>query len=65
MSSGGHDIGMAIVGVAVGAADGSAGGIVGAAFVAGVDRQLTSRSRSSGGSRSRVTETPRRGLDSA
>jgi hypothetical protein len=30
---------MAIIGVAVGAADGSAGGIVGAAFVAGVDRK--------------------------
>jgi hypothetical protein len=39
MSSGGHplDIGMAIIGMAVGAADGSAGGIAAAASAAGVD----------------------------
>ena len=39
MSSGGHrlDIGMAIIGVAGGDADGSAGGIAAAASAAGVD----------------------------
>jgi hypothetical protein len=39
MSSGGHplDIGTVITGMAVGAADGSAGGIAGAASVAGVE----------------------------
>ena len=62
MSSGGHDLGMAIVGVAVGAADGSAGGIVGAALWLALTADLTSRSRSSRGSRSRVTETPAGGL---
>ena len=41
MSSGGHllDIGMATIGVAVVADDGSAGGIAAAASVAGVDRK--------------------------
>jgi hypothetical protein len=45
MSSEDHplDIGTAIIGMAVGAHDGSAGGIAAAAFVAGVDRNIGGR----------------------
>jgi hypothetical protein len=53
-SSGGHPLGirMAIIGAAVGAGDGCAGGIAGVAYVAGVDRRPAGRAGAAGGWRS-------------
>jgi hypothetical protein len=58
MPSGAHNTGgmaitgMATIGIGVGAADGSVGGIAGVASVAGVDRRQASRSGAAGGWRS-------------